>query len=174
MKRILPYPAASVVLCLSWLLIRNTASFDTVVMGAVVGLIVPLLSARFLGLPEPIAPRTSVARLGLGPRVGTALHLFGVVLWDIVVANLQVARLILGRESKIHPVFIWVPLDITHPTGITLLATIITMTPGTISSDLSDDRKYLLVHALDAGDEPAVIASIKARYEAPLIRLFPC
>jgi len=174
MKRFVPYPAASLALWLSWLLIRNTASFDTVVMGAVVGLVVPLLTARFSSLPEPIAPRTNVARLGLGPRIRTTLHLFGVVLWDIVVANLQVARLLLGRESKIHPAFVWVPLDITHPTGITLLATIITMTPGTISSDLSDDRKYLLVHALDAADEPALIASIKARYEAPLIRLFPC
>jgi multicomponent K+:H+ antiporter subunit E len=55
------------------------------------------------------------------------------------------------------------------------LAGIITMTPGTLSSDLSPDRKHLLVHALHCPDEAAeaaLVADIKARYEAPLMEIF--
>ncbi len=100
--------------------------------------------------------------------VGLAL----VVLRDIVVSNVQVARLILGPERRIAPRFVWLPLTIRDPHGIVTLAGIITMTPGTLSADLTDDHRFLLVHALNAGDEAILIATIKRRYEAPLIRIF--
>jgi multicomponent K+:H+ antiporter subunit E len=94
------------------------------------------------------------------------------VLRDIVVSNVQVAWLILGPERRINPRFVWVPLDVRDPYGIATLAGIITMTPGTLSADLTDDRRFLLVHALNVADEGELIASIKARYEAPLRRIF--
>jgi len=53
-----------------------------------------------------------------------------------------------------------------------LLACIITMTPGTLSSEVSDDHRYLLVHGLDVDDEAALIAQIKSRYEAPIKEMF--
>jgi hypothetical protein len=61
-----------------------------------------------------------------------------------------------------------VPLDIADPHAILSLAGIITMTPGTLSAELSPDRRYLLVHAFNVDDEAALIAQIKSRYEAPL------
>ena len=64
------------------------------------------------------------------------------------------------------------PLHIRDPHGIASLAGIITMTPGTLSADLTEDRRFLLVHALNASDEAVLIASIKTRYEAPLQRIF--
>jgi multicomponent K+:H+ antiporter subunit E len=64
------------------------------------------------------------------------------------------------------------PLSIRDPYGITSLASIITMTPGTLSVDLSADRKNLLVHALNLDDPAVLIASIKSRYERPLIAIF--
>jgi len=103
---------------------------------------------------------------------GTALRLGLVVLWDIVVSNVEVARRILGAESRMKPAFVWVPLAIRDPHGIAALAGIITMTPGTLSSDLSEDGRHLLVHALHVDDAQALVASIKSRYEAPLMRIF--
>jgi multicomponent K+:H+ antiporter subunit E len=94
------------------------------------------------------------------------------VLWDIVISNVQVAWLILGPERRIQPRFVWLPLEIRDPHGIASLAGIITMTPGTLSADLTEDRRFLLVHALNVSDEAALIASIKARYESPLRRVF--
>jgi multicomponent K+:H+ antiporter subunit E len=95
-----------------------------------------------------------------------------VVLADIVVANLRVARLVLGPRSALRPRFVRIPLDITHPRGVNLLAAIITLTPGTVSADLGEDRRTLLVHGLAVPDERAVIAAIKARYEVPLREIF--
>jgi len=94
------------------------------------------------------------------------------VLRDIVVSSIEVAWRVLGPSSRIRPGFVWVPLAIRDPHGISALAGIITMTPGTLSADLSDDRSHLLVHALDLGDAQALVASIKSRYEAPLIEIF--
>ena len=66
----------------------------------------------------------------------------------------------------------WVPLDIRDPHGIAALAGIITMTPGTLSSDLTEDRRHLLVHAFNVDDEQGLGASIKERYETPLREIF--
>ena len=100
------------------------------------------------------------------------LRLFFIVLKDIITSNIDVARLILGRESAIRPGFVWVPLSIDDPHGIVLLAGIITMTPGTLSADVSADRRYLLVHVFNINDEAELIAGIKSRYEAPLMEIF--
>ena len=95
-----------------------------------------------------------------------------VVLWDIVLSNIEVARRILGPEEAIRPAFVWMPLELTDPHAIVSLAGIITMTPGTLSAELSPDRRHLLVHAFNVDDEPALIAQIKARYESPLKEIF--
>ncbi len=110
--------------------------------------------------------RPSLARPGVILRLGI------VVLWDIVVANIDVARRILGPEAAIESGFIWLPLTLRDPHGIAALAGIITLTPGTLSVDVTDDRRYLLVHAFHVGDEAALIQSIKSRYEAPLREIF--
>ena len=74
-----------------------------------------------------------------------------------------------------QPRFVWVPLTVKNEHGIVALAAIITLTPGTVSSELSEDHRWLLVHALhcpDAEAEAALVADIKARYEQPLLEIF--
>lgn len=159
MQRVLPAPLLSVVLCGAWLLL-NGVSAGHFVLGAVLGVSIPWFTERF----RPVR-----FRLRAWP---TLVALALTVLKDIVVSNVQVAWLILGPERRINPRFVWVPLDVRDPYGIATLAGIITMTPGTLSADLTDDRRFLLVHALNVADEGELIASIKARYEAPLRRIF--
>ena len=65
------------------------------------------------------------------------LRFIGVVLYDIVAANLQVARLILGRPRNLRPAFLAVPLDVRSDLGISLLANTISLTPGTVSALLA-------------------------------------
>jgi multicomponent K+:H+ antiporter subunit E len=65
-----------------------------------------------------------------------------------------------------------VALDAQHPTAISLLAAIITMTPGTVSCVIDEQRRVILVHALDCSDAPGTAAQIKDRYERPLRRIF--
>ena len=64
------------------------------------------------------------------------------------------------------------PLTVKSDFEIALLANLITLTPGTLSADLTDDRRCLLVHAFNVDDEQALVASIKERYEAPLREIF--
>lgn len=158
-RRAFPAPILSLVLFVAWLLL-NGVSAGHAVLGAALAIAVPWLTER---------ARVDRPRVSSWPTiVGLAL----VVLRDIVVSNVQVARLILGPERRIAPRFVWLPLTIRDPHGIVTLAGIITMTPGTLSADLTDDHRFLLVHALNAGDEAILIATIKQRYEAPLIRIF--
>lgn len=160
MKRWIPSPVLSAVMFLIWPLLNQSWSAGQLAIGAVLAMTIPWLTA-------PLRPEKPVLR---APARIVGLSL--VVLWDIVVANIEVARRILGPEAAIQPRFVWLPLTITDPHGIVVLASIITLTPGTLSSELSDDRRHLLIHVLDLDDESALIADIKVRYEAPLIAIF--
>ena len=161
MKRWLPAPLLSLAVFVVWLLLVATLAPAHLLLAALLAIALPLLAQRL---------REDTAHLR---RPLLAARLAMVVLWDIVLSNIEVARRILGRESKIHPGFIWIPLEISNPHGIAALAGIITMTPGTLSSELSADRRFLLVHCLHLEDADAAIAQIKARYEAPLREVFP-
>lgn len=161
MKRWLPSPLLSLAVFVAWLLLVATVEPAHLLLAALLAVLLPLSVRRL---------REEHARMR---RPGVAMKLALVVLWDIVLSNIEVARRILGRESRIHPGFVWIPLDIRNPHGIAALAGIITMTPGTLSAELSPDRRHLLVHCFHLEDAAATIAQIKARYEAPLREVFP-
>lgn len=161
-SKLLPQPLLSLVMTVVWMIASGSASFGSLVFGALLGWAIPLFSHRFW----PDYPRLS--------SFTTGLRLTAVVLWDIFVANLRVAALILGPTSRLRPRFIVVETELDHPLAITILTSIITLTPGTVSSQLSLDQRRILVHALDCPDEPSMVADIKRRYEAPLKRIFGC
>jgi multicomponent K+:H+ antiporter subunit E len=160
--RWLPHPVSSLALWIIWLMFNNTIAPAHLVLGAILGIAIPWITHVFW--PEQ-------ARLS---HPLTALRLFFIVLYDIAVANLKVARLVLGPVSALRPAFVEVPLQLQNPFAISSLASIITLTPGTVSASLSADRRTLLVHALDVDDRDALVAEIKQRYETPLKEIFEC
>ncbi len=162
MSRLLPHPLLSVVLLAVWLLLVNSVEPGHIVLGAVLGLLIPQLTHLFW----PDRPRIH------RPLVLTRFVL--VLLGDIVIANISVARLILGPAARLRPAFITLPLDLRDDFTITLLASTISLTPGTVSADISHDRKTLLIHSLDVADADEMIRHIKQRYEAPLRESFEC
>lgn len=156
----LPHPALSVLLAVVWLLLQQSLAVPQLITAVVLGLGLPRLVHGFIGdATHPRAP-------------ATVLRFAGMVLWDIVVSNLTVARIVLSPSSNPRPLWVEVPLDARHPTAITLLATVITMTPGTVSCVVGDRRGSILVHVLDCDDGPALVAQIKQRYEQPLKEIF--
>lgn len=159
--KIFPHPVLSVVLAIVWVLLVNTLTLNAVVFGAILGLVVPWLTRAYW----PDAPR-------LRNPLMIAEYML-VVLWDIVLANVQVAMIILFKsDAARRPGWITVPLDLRTPEAITVLAGTITMTPGTVSSDLSADGHAILVHCLHAPDPEAVRDQIKNRYERRLMEIF--
>lgn len=161
-RRLLPQPLLAAFVFLLWLLLNNAASLATVALGALLALAVPPLTRRFW--PDPPDLR----------RPGLALALFVRVLGDILRANLHVARLVVGPIARLRPGFVEVPLDIRDPFVATVLGSIVSLTPGTVSIDFDPGRRVLHVHALDVADPAALAAQIKRRYEAPLKEIFRC
>lgn len=160
MRRLLPHPLTTLALTLVWLLLVNSLASGQIVLGLLLGWAIPLFTLRFW--PETL--RIS--------RPFTLLRFIIRLSGDIVAANLTVARLILGRPERLRPAFIIVPLALKSDLAISLLANTICLTPGTVSSRLSLDRKHLLVHTLDTADRDQLVTNIKARYEAPLQEIF--
>lgn len=154
------HPVISVLMAASWLLLQQSVAVPQLITAAVLALVVPRLLHGFLG--PAVHPQA----------VATSVRLLLLVVWDIVVANVTVARIVLTPGSDPQPAWVPVPLDARSPTAVTLLAAIITMTPGTVSCVVDDAKREILVHALDCDDPAALAADIKARYEAPLKEIF--
>ncbi|MES2916352.1 MAG: Na+/H+ antiporter subunit E [Pseudomonadota bacterium] len=161
MKRLFPHPWLSLTLILLWFMLVNELKLGSLVMAILLATAIPLITSSWW----PDRPRV---RRPFGLAAYAVL-----VLWDVIVANFQVARIVLFMpRDRIRSNWVTIPLDLTSPEAITLLAGTITMTPGTLTADLSADGRALLVHALHAPDPEAVRDDIKARYEARLIRIF--
>ncbi len=160
-QRWLPSIPQSMMVFAFWMLMAEHFDAANVIMALLLAWVMPVIAARL---------EREFARVGdlryLPPLV---LRLLG----DIVLANLTVARQVLGPNRRLRSDFVWVPLDLTNIHGIAMLTSLITITPGTLSADLSQDRRFLLIHCLDVDDHDAFIHYIKQRYEAPLRKLFP-
>jgi len=161
LRKILPHPFLTLLLIVVWQMLVNTVTVGNLVLGTILGLIIPIITAPYW----PNRPR-----LGSFWRIAEYVL---VVLWDICVANVQVAMVILFKSNAdTRPAWVTIPLDLRTPEAITVLAGTITMTPGTVSSDVAADGHSLLVHCLDAPDPDAVRDQIKTRYEARLKEIF--
>lgn len=161
MRRLFPHPLLSALLVICWMLLVNRFALGSLVMAALLATLIPLATAAYW----PNRPRLA--------RPLALIPYLALVLWDVILANIQVARIILFMPAdQIRSAWISVPLDLTSPEAITLLAGSITMTPGTLTADMSKDGRALLVHSLHAPDPDAIRDEIKSRYEARLIRIF--
>lgn len=155
-----PHPMVSALLAGAWLALHQSLAAPHLITAALLGWALPRLLHGFMG------PAVRVRRWGRLLRfVGTVLH-------DIVSANLAVARLVLSPGARPQPAWVEVPLDASHPSAIGLLAIVITTTPGTVSCEIDDARRVILVHALDCPDPLAAAAEMKQRYERPLMEIF--
>ena len=160
---LLPSPAWSAVLMLCWLWLNNTLAPGHIVLGLLLGLAIPVVVAA-------IAPaREDRRRL---PRFAKLLPFLAMVSWDILVANIRVALLILGPRSRIRSGFIEIPLVLERELSAHVLASIITLTPGTVSVRFSPDRRRLLVHYLSSDDPVGLVREIRERYEQPIKEIF--
>jgi len=144
------------------MMLNNTMSIAHLVLGLFLGWGIPLLIQGFLvEIPKVRRPLKLCVFL---------LKVF----YDIAVANVNVAKLVLGPRDRLQPAFIEVPMAIEHPFVLAVLTSIISLTPGTVSASLRADHKVLLIHALDAPDMEALAAEVKSRYETPLLEIFEC
>lgn len=156
-----PHPFLTILLAVVWVLLQNNISAGMIAFGVILGIIIPRITAVWW----PDRP--------VGFKYGRMIAYVILVMWDIIVANVEVAWIVLTRRNKdLRPAWIIIPLELRSAEAITVLAGTITLTPGTVSADISHTGRSLLVHALDAPDPDAVRDEIKKRYEARLKEIF--
>ena len=160
-RRVLPSIPQSLTVAAFWLLMAEEFDPANVLMALLLALVMPLIASRL---------EREFARMA---RLDVLLQLAGLLMWDLVKANVTVARQVLGPERKLTPHFIWIPLELTNIHGISALAAVITLTPGTVAAALTEDRKHMLVHVLSTDDPQGMIEAIKQRYEVRLRKVFP-
>ena len=153
-------PVLTLVLLAMWLLLMNEISVAQVAFGALLSVLLVLAIAQL----RPVRPRLR--------RLYLAVPLAATVLVDIVRSNLGVAAIVLGlvRDRQVRSGFLEIPLQLTDPHGLAMLAVIVTATPGTTWAGISADT--LTLHVLDLQSEEELIRLIKRRYEQPLLRMF--
>ncbi|MBS9404881.1 Na+/H+ antiporter subunit E [Halomonas sp. TRM85114] len=158
----LPTPLMSILLLVVWLLLVRSLAFGHFLLGGALAVAIPLATYRFWDLEPHVSNPWLLLRF--------ALRVFG----DIIIANFEVAWLIINPWRRLQPHFIEYPLMVEKRFTITLLANTISLTPGTVSANLRMDGKTLLIHALHVDDEEALIAQIRERYERPLKEIYEC
>lgn len=161
-RRLLPHPLPSLTVFLLWAVISNAASSGLLLLGGLLAFVVPLLTRPFW----PAPPRLI--------RPWLALRFCAVFAADVFTANWRVAWRVIGPLHRLSPAFVEVPLEIHDPFLATLLASVVSLTPGTVAIDVDRQRWVMLVHALDAPDPQVLVQEIKARYELPLKEMFAC
>ena len=161
LTRLFPHPFLTFGLIVTWLLLVNQIKLGSLVMGAALGTAIPLMTEAYW----PNRPKIR--------NMPAYIAYILLVMWDILLANIAVARIVLFMpNARIRSAWITVPLDLRSPEAITLLAGTITLTPGTVTADMSACGRALLIHALHAPDPDAIRDEIKTRYEARLKRIF--
>lgn len=101
------------------------------------------------------------------------LWLLALFLRELLLSAIDVIRATLSRRLEVRPGIVAVPLRLRSAAGVTLLADMVTLTPGTTALHVSRDRRTLYVHAMDAADPDAVRRNIAERLEAPAMRVLP-
>ena len=149
----------NVVLALVWALMIERFSIAALVFGLVAGYVV-------LWFLSPLIGGETYFR-----KVPQVLRFVCFILKELVVANLRIAWHIVTPSSFFKPGVLAVPLEPMSEIEATLLANIITLTPGSFTVDMSDDRSVLYVHMMDIADVEVARQSIKDEYETPLLEV---
>lgn len=154
-----PYPLMFVAIVFMWLLL-NGFSLGHFLLGMVVA----MMACWGMASLRPEKPQIRNIRLIPG--------LAATILWDVVRSNVAVAFLILkGARHKSTSGFVTVPLELTNPVGLAILAVVLTSTPGSAWLEYDSREGTLLMHVLDLKNEDEWRALVKGRYEAKLIQI---
>ncbi|OAO18355.1 Na+/H+ antiporter subunit E [Mammaliicoccus lentus] len=144
----------NVLLAALWMMLSETYTFGAFIFGYLFGILFVLAAL-------PLLPGK---HLYLRP-VWKAIVLAGIFMKELVLANIDVIKIVLQKEIKNEPAFFAYPTELKKDWEITLLSQLITLTPGTIVVAISDDQKTLYIHSIDFSDIDSEISTIKDSFE---------
>jgi multicomponent Na+:H+ antiporter subunit E len=151
----------SILLALAWAALQGEVTLANLLVGYGCGYVILALLAKGGVLPSTLASTT-----------GHAVGLAGFFAWQLVLANVRVALDVLRPRTGIQPAVVAIPLDVTQDGEILLLSMLINITPGSVTVDLSEDRRTLYVHVMHMTSAEASRREIKTGFERRVKRLF--
>jgi len=152
--------ALNLILAFTWALATGSLSERNLVLGFVVGLVVLQLVGSAVGDAR------------YGARLFRIAALATIFLKELLVSSVRVAISVLSPRLTMEPAVIAVPLDVDSDAEITLLANLISLTPGTLSIDVAEDRSCIYVHAMYGGDPDQLAEEIKHTFERRIREAF--
>jgi multicomponent Na+:H+ antiporter subunit E len=116
--------------------------------------------------------REQVGSVGYFSKIGRILSLLILFLYELVMSAVRVAILVVKPNMNLKPGIFAYQLQVDRDHEITLLANLITLTPGTLSVDVSEDRSTLYIHALDCSDVDKIRKDIAEGFERKILEAF--
>ncbi|NWF79079.1 MAG: Na+/H+ antiporter subunit E [Chloroflexi bacterium] len=164
----------NLLLALTWVMITGASGIVDWIIGLVFGFVILWLSWRSF-FDEPFTLRRYLQLRTRNPllTIWRWLRFIGFGFVEIVKSNIAMARAVLAPKLQIKPGIVAIPLDVQSDAGITTLANLITLTPGTVTLDVSSDRKTLYIHTFSVGDPEQLRRRTKAEFERRVLELLP-
>lgn len=153
----------NILLAISWCWLMGNFSAANIIGGFLLGFVVLAALSR----------REIIRGRGYALQVPRVLALIVYFIWELIIANLRLAYDLLTPGTDIEPRIIAMPLSAKTDAAITVVASLITLTPGTLSVDVSKDKKTLYIHAMYAKDEAALIKELKNGFERRVLEVLP-
>ncbi|MGG3451914.1 MULTISPECIES: Na+/H+ antiporter subunit E [Bacillaceae] len=149
----------NVFLAFLWMFLQVSFSARTFIIGYLLGLLVMFCMRRFF-----------IHRFYIH-RVWAVTYLFFLFLIELIKANIDVLKLVLSPKLTMRPGIFAMETELKSDWEVTLLSNLITLTPGTLVIDVSDDNKTLYIHAIDIGEVSEAIDSIKNSFEKAIMEV---
>lgn len=160
------YVIYSVALGIGWCFLHGAINLPNFLIGLVLGFLVIRPFRQLYDIDEQASYSDFIRRI---PKIARYLSMLIV---EIIKASIVVAKIVLQPKIDIHPGIIAVPVRTTKDVSITAIANTITLTPGTLTIDVSDDRSALYVHSIDVSDPKGLSDSIRDDLEEYVLEAF--
>lgn len=149
----------NIIAAVGWMLFQNSFTFVDFTLGYVIGVFALFFARKLIGYEFYLR------------RVFAAVKLFLLFLKELFIANIDVIKIVLSPKLNISSSIVAVPTKLETRGEITLLAVLITLTPGTLSMDFSDDSQTIYIHALDAPNRDELIKGIQETFEKAIMEV---
>jgi multicomponent Na+:H+ antiporter subunit E len=165
----------NLILAIVWMALQGSFTLVDLLVGFALGFLILGLTQRVLVEQFDDLERRREGRPNRGyvQQTWRVIALIGFALWAIVKSNIEVAKIVLNPRHVFRPGIVAVPLDIKSDLGITVLANLITLTPGTVTLDVSSDRRTIYMHVMDVQDAERLRDETKEQFERRVMELLP-
>ena len=142
-----------------WMFMSSSLTPTSFIIGYIIGLLLIIVTRRFFNSTLYIW------------RLWAAIKLALLFLKELVLSNISVLRIVIRPKLTLQPMIFALPTELEHDWEITLLSSLITLTPGTVVLYVSDDQRTLYVHAIDVDDVDEAVDSIKNTFEKAILEV---